>query len=337
MKRLAWLVAAGIMATLAHAQDADLFFSGRTQTVLDPSRAGFDPGGRISFLHQDQWLQMPGAWRNEQLTVEWCLRNNRKQVNSWLGLGLSASRDKQMDVGARSTVGIMPAIHLRTGSRSFLSSGLEVRWASGTAGNAGGAWGNQYNGMHFDPSLASGEQWTTGTRSWAEARAGLSFTLKNAQESRLRRERNVLVAGVAADHLGRLVLHGDDALFPEIPVRFTAYALGELPHEIWGNGFFAAEAIAQVQGPFRTARLNVYAGKHLLNLIRSAGGAPLLGFKAGLGYQFGNALLVNAAMDWGRATFGMAYGWSVFGADRMAGGRRTFELLVQVRLAGGVR
>lgn len=336
MKRgTAWIMA-GLFAGCLHAQDADLFFAGRAQLLLDPSRAGFGPGGRITLMHQDQWLQMPGAWRNDLLAAEWNLRNRHKAVGSWLGVGLLAAQDRQPDGALRGTaLGVLPTIHLRSGRRSFLSAGLHVRWGSIAQGDLDGAWGSQYDGVQYDPSLPSGERFSTGQASRLEARAGLSFTLKNDAESRFRRERNILVAGVAADHLGRLVLREEGTPPAAAPMRFNAYAMAELPHEIWDNGFFAGEVIGQLQGPFRTGRVNIYAGKDLLNRTRSAGGPALLGFKAGLGWQVGNALLANAALDWGSTTFGVAYGWAMFNTDAAVAGRRTVEVLLQVRFAGG--
>ena len=55
---------------------------------------------------------------------------------------------------------------------------------------------------------------------------------------------------------------GDACRPPEMPL--PADALGEVPHEIWDDGFFAGELIGHVQGPFHTGRVNIYAGKHIL-------------------------------------------------------------------------
>ena len=90
-----------------------------------------------------------------------------------------------------------------------------------------------------------------------------------------------------------------------------------------------------MQGPFRTARLNLYAGKHFSNSLLADHGAASVGFKAGIGYHFQNALVVNAALDRGRATLGMAYGLPSFNRDERISGRRTFELLLQLRFARG--
>jgi hypothetical protein len=328
------VIACSMMAGL-HAQDVDPFFAGRSPLLLDPSRAGFTPGIRTSFIHQDQWLQFPGSWQSELLSVDWCARNTKKQVSSWMGLGLNATRETQGAVGSKLTsAGLLPAMHLRAGQRSYLSAGIELRWVNGTFGDATGGWGSQYDGLRYDASLPSGEAWNNDNSAWVEARAGLSFTVKQDVESPRRRERDLLVVGVAADHLGRLVLYEGGGPPPKIPVRITAYALGELPHEIWDDGFFAAELIAHYQGPFHTGRFNVYAGKHLLNRSREAGTPMPIGFKAGLGYRYRDALLVNTAMDFGSATIGLAYGWSLFNPNTMAAGRRTVELMVQLQLGG---
>ncbi|MBK7481915.1 MAG: type IX secretion system membrane protein PorP/SprF [Flavobacteriales bacterium] len=335
MKRLPTLLLAILFGSVVLAQDADHFFSGRSQMLLDPSRAGLDAGGRVAFIHQDQWLQLPGSWRSEFLSVDWCARNTKKPVSSWLGLGFLARQEQQGGQGSRlASLALVPAVHLRAGSRSYLSLGMEVRWVNGTTGVWPGTWGSQYNGQVYDAALPSGETSAIGESTWLESRAGISWTLKQDRESAHRRERNKLVAGLAADHLGRLTIQQEGAFPSAPPMRFTAYALGELPHQIWDDGFFAGELIGNMQGTSYAARFNVYAGKHLLNVLNDEGGPMHIGFKAGLGYRLHDALLVNAAMDVNRTTLGLAYGWAMRSTDRLAAGRRTVEVLLQVRFAG---
>lgn len=322
-------------ACCAQAQDADPFFAGRVPMVMDPSRVGFAPGGSVSLIHQDQWLQMPGNFRSSFLAAQWCARNNRKPVHSWLGLGTLVDHERQGADGlGGSSITFTPAIHLQAGPRSFLSFGFGLRWSDRTIGDASGAWASQYDGAQYRPERASGETFASGHRSWAESAAGLSFSLKEAKESRFRREPDVLVVGIAADHLGHLVLHEDGSPLAATPMRITAYAMGKLPMEIWENGFLSTELILNWQQPMATGRINVFAGKDLLNEVQSKEGPSALGFKAGLGYRWQDALLVNAALDWGRTTFGVAYGWSLFGKTPLTAGRRTFECVAQVRLLG---
>ncbi|MBP8823790.1 MAG: type IX secretion system membrane protein PorP/SprF [Flavobacteriales bacterium] len=336
MKRTICFAVAGLLVGLLHGQDADPSFAGSAPLLLDPSRSGFSPGGQVSFIHRDQWLQLPGTWRSDQLAAEWCARNTRKPVESWLGIALIAQQDRQAVEGGRRTVlDFTSAMHVRAGRRSFLSSGIEARLADQQVGDVGGTWGSQYGGGRYDPGLATGEGSGTGRLTTLEMRVGLSYTLKYEEESRLRRELDMLVAGIAADHIGGFSLHEEGAPVGSPPIRLTAYVLGELPHELWDKGFFSAELIGQAQGPFLTGRIGVFAGKHLLNAVREPGGPMLQGFKAGLSYRLHDALLVNAALDLGRTTFGMAYGWSIFNPNKAVAGRRTFELLAQVRFVKG--
>jgi type IX secretion system PorP/SprF family membrane protein len=335
MKHLVPMAILCLQLFTLNAQDTDPFFAGRSTTWLNPSRAGFQPGTRISFIHQDQWMQFPGSWKSELLSADLCARNTRKQVRSWLGAGLNVEHEVQGVSSSRmSSVGLLPAMHLRTGKRTYLSAGLEVRWTNGSFGDALGAWGSQYDGSRYDTSLPSGEQWTTSNSSWVEPRAGLSFTMKRDVERLRRQERDILVVGISADHLARLVLYEGGSPAPTRPMKFTIHAMGELPHEIWDDGFFAAEVIAHYQGPFHTGRVNLFAGKHLMNRSREPGGTMPLGFKAGVGYRAQDAFLVSTAIDLNTTTIGLAYGWSLFNPNTLATGRRTVELLLQIHLGG---
>lgn len=316
----------------ARAQDPDPYLAGLAPTLLDPSRAGYGPGVQATALHQDQWMRMPGVWINDVVQADLNLRNTRRQVSSWMGIGLRLGRDKQDLSGGRlAYAAVAPAMHLRAGRRSYFSSGIEARWTSALYNAAEGAWGSQYDGGHYDASVPSGEVWGSDAYTWIEARAGLSWTLKQEPESPRREVPDVLVAGVTANHLGRLILTRSGAPAPEIPVRYTAYVLGQWPHEIWDDGFFAAELVAHRQGPFHSGRVAVFAGKDVAHQVRGPGDPLTVGFRTGLGYRLQDALLVSASLDLGRTTFGMAYGWSVFNRNTLVAGRRTFELVVQVR------
>lgn len=332
MKKLFLIILLLVAQWTARAQDPEPFFTGLAPALLDPSRTGYGPGVEATALHQDQWLRMPGVWINDLLQADFNLRNTRKQVNSWMGLGLRLGRDKQDLSGGRlAYAAVAPAMHLRAGHRSYFSSGMELRWTSALYNAADGAWGSQYDGQHYDAGIPSGEVWAADAYTWLEARAGLSWTLKQEAESPRREVPDVLVAGVTADHLGRLMLTRSGAPAPEIPIRYTAYVLGQLPHEIWDDGFFAAELVAHRQGPFHSGRLGVFAGKNVAHRSRTPGDPVPIGFRAGMGYRLQDALLASASVDIGRTSFGMAYGWSVFNRNTSVAGRRTFELVVQVR------
>lgn len=320
------------VALIGRAQDADPFFAGAGQLLLDPSRAGFAPGVAGTFIHQDQLSGTPGAWRNDLVSLEWCARNKKRQVDRWLGVGLVAARERQGAAAADFTsINVVPAFHLRTGERTFLSSGLELGWTTGTYADATGAWGSQYDGTRYDPSLPSGESWAADANTWMEMRAGVSWTKKQEAESARRRERDALVVGFAADHLGRIILREGAFAAPALPIRFTLHGLVEVPHGIWENGYFSGELVAHHQGPFHTGRIGLSTGKHLLNAVRSASGPLLLGFHGGLAYRMNDALVVNAGLDFGKASFGMAYGWPIFNPNTGAAGRRSFEVVLRIR------
>lgn len=332
MNRTSFSVFFLCVASIASAQDADPFFAGAGHVLLDPSRAGFAPGVAGTLIHQDQLAGTPGAWRNDLLSLEWCARNKKRQVDRWLGVGLVAARERQGAAAADFTsIDLAPAFHLRTGERTFLSSGFELGWTTGTYADVTGAWGSQYDGTRYDPSLASGESWAADANSWMEMRAGISWTKKQEAESPRRRERDALVVGVAADHLGRIMLQEGAFAAPALPMRFTVHSLVEVPHGIWENGYFSGELVAHHQGPFHTGRVGLSTGKHLLNAVRSASGPLLIGFHGGLAYRLMDAVVVNAGLDFGKASFGMAYGWPVLNPDTGAAGRRSFEVVLRIR------
>lgn len=321
-----------LLSGAACAQDIDPFFGTRVRMLMDPSRTGAQTGGQVSLVHNEQWLQLPGAWRSDLLAAELALRNNKRARHSWLGIGLVAMNDRTNAGRTRvAAVGLTPSVHVRSGRHSRLSFGLELRWMNGRSGGAEGTWASQYDGNRFDPSTPSGETWNTTRSTWAEARSGLSWSLQRSHGSARQQERDVLVIGASADHLGHFLLRADGTVPEGPPLRITAYAIGEMPHEIWDDGYFSAEVVGHLQGPFRTGRLNVFAGKHAPGVAGTEERPKGIGFKVGAGYRYRDALVASAAIDHGLLSFGLAYGWASTGRGAPTSGRRTMEAMLQVR------
>ena len=332
MNRAATFAVGSLFAFLLRAQDGDPWLATCAPMQFDPSRTGWDPGGRVSILHGVQWIGTPARWRSDALLAELCMRNTKRVVGSWFSAGLAADQDRMPSESNRlSSVSISPAVHLRSGKQSYLSVGIGVRWSSGTSGNDQGTWASQYVDGQYSSALPSGEPVEPRSAQWAEVRAGMSWSLKGDGESPRRRTRDRLIAGIAADHLGRTTIREEGPGLGATPVRFTGYVLGELPHPWWENGFFSAEVISHAQGTFSTARASLYLGKHTLNVPRNEGAPAPSGFKVGVGYRLNDALLTSVQVERGAFTFGSAMGWALAGGDGLAKGRRTVEALVQVR------
>ena len=70
MRTAVHILLACLCSTGLKAQDGVPFFAGRAPLLLDPSRTGFDPGGQVALLHQDQWLQVPGHCQAQDVPVD---------------------------------------------------------------------------------------------------------------------------------------------------------------------------------------------------------------------------------------------------------------------------
>lgn len=316
-----------------HAQDPELLMSGRVLPVFDPSRTGFAPGVQLAMVHTSRRADLPKAWNADAFLAEWCARNPHKVTRSWLGFGLLVKRDVQPAPGSRIiSPGIQVATHLRTGERSFLSAGIGAHWVDRMTTAPDGAWASQYMNGLYDPSIASGEVTGTFRSQVVEGSAGLSWTLKQEEESALRRERELLVVGVSLDHLGQLVLRNEGDQPETRPWRTMAYVQGELPMP-WNNGYLSGEVIGLLQGPFHSFRVNAYVGRHLLNSIRREGGPLPLGYRAGIGYRYRDGLLLSALLDLQRLSFGLAYELPAFRSVDLPTGMRSVEVIAQLRLS----
>jgi type IX secretion system PorP/SprF family membrane protein len=156
----------------------DVHFSQWMQNpvAINPSTAGFSESEyRVATNFRLQWFAINGAaWRTNTLSFD-CKPIFSRDYQSNLGVGLNFINDQSGDLRLQSnTISVPIAYNLALDPNSHFSLGISPGFVSRSLNTENQTWDNQWNGLLFDQSIASGESERLTTSSF-DIGAGISY------------------------------------------------------------------------------------------------------------------------------------------------------------------
>jgi type IX secretion system PorP/SprF family membrane protein len=104
------------------------------------------------------------------------LQKSKRRSDGFFALGLQVYNDQTGDLSIRtSQVSLSGAYHLSLGRNSTIGLGIYAGLGQRSIDGNNGRWGNQYNGLAYDPSILNGEPQPTAQFSFKDAGAGTLY------------------------------------------------------------------------------------------------------------------------------------------------------------------
>jgi len=131
---------------------------------------------RAILQYRNQWNGLGDAYQTMGASYDMALLRKPRQTNS-LGVGGFIFNDK----AGKSKLGTMvmagsAAYHLGIDNYNSLSFGLSAGYTQRSINVDGLAWDSQYNGLAYDPTLPSGENFASNAKGLPDAGYGLIWT-----------------------------------------------------------------------------------------------------------------------------------------------------------------
>lgn len=140
--------------------------------------------------------------------------------------------DKAGLPGISSTqISLAVADHVMISRNSKIGVGLNIGYVQRAIDQASGQWASQYDGFSYNPGLSSGEVFSNPRYGILDLGAGLVYTYQRRMNTLAKSMDRFLSIGLAAYHVNRpnnsFIASGNDKL----PIRYTAFATGEMALE----------------------------------------------------------------------------------------------------------
>lgn len=175
-KKIASFIFAALAFSAINSKAQDIHFSqfDETPLQLNPANVGVHHDVRVIANYKNQWKAVGSPYKTFAASADLKLLKSKKHQ---LGIGIDFFNDKagDADMGtSQANLSFSGIINLN--DKSLISAGLMGGFTQRSMNTAKLEWGNQYNGMAYDGSLATGEPTTIANYSYADFGAGIQYS-----------------------------------------------------------------------------------------------------------------------------------------------------------------
>lgn len=209
-----------------HGQDIHFSQFAETPLQLNPANTGVHHDVRVIANYKNQWKAVGSPYKTFALSGDLKLL---KDKNHHLGLGIDFFNDKAGDANMGTSQGnISLSGIINVNDKSIISAGLMGGFTQRSMDASKLQWGNQYDGMAYNPALATGETSAISSYTFADLGAGIQYSYGTDEMYISANNAKKLNIGVSVFHPHRpvysyykdasqrlhmkLVLHGDAAI-----------------------------------------------------------------------------------------------------------------------------
>lgn len=174
------LIAVSLMAAMfvsireTVAQDVHFSQFDETPLQLNPANAGVHHNTRVIANYKNQWKSVGSPYKTFAISADFKLLKEKKHQ---LGLGIDFFNDKAGEANMGTSQGdVSLSAIININDKSLLSAGLMGGFTQRSVNTNNLQWGNQYDGMAYNPALATGEASTAANYTFADFGAGLQYS-----------------------------------------------------------------------------------------------------------------------------------------------------------------
>ncbi len=314
MKRI--ILGIGLLCIVSFGLKAqDIHFSHMefSPLTLNPALAGANYDLEASLNYRSQWNSVAEPFQTFGASFDMRLNGKNKENKTALfAVGVDFFNDRAGDAQIGTNhANVHFATHINLNRNNSLGAGIYGGYGQRTIDPSSSRWANQYNGMDYDPTLPTGENFNASSFKAFDMGAGLVYSY-HTDDSRIASNDNKRInVGFAAYHLNQpdfsFLNHSSEQMY----MRFSGFVNASFgiknTHIIVEPGVYF-----QQQGNAREIFMGLY-GKYIIK-----GQSQITSFvkqtTVGLGifYRNQDALIAKAIVEWNGIGLGFAYDFNLF-------------------------
>lgn len=325
MKKLINIAVCGALILMGYNANAqgDIHFSQFVSSPLNinPAQAGmFDGDIRIANNYRNQWGSVSSPYKTIAVGVDGVLARPRNEKGI-LGGGLSFYNDNAGDSEMKTTgIGLSLAYHLPINDYQYFSFGLQGGLLQRKITYDNLYWDQQWNGLAFDQTSASGESTRGISMQTMDFATGVQWFNEINDDKRLS-------LGVGAFHLTRPSVDfnmGEDPIY----VKYMIHGGAEIGKST-NNVVFMPNFLVMKQGPNFLANV----GAEVKYIVRERAHYTGLNDEISVGfggyYRFGDAFYALFRLGIGDFNLGVSYDLNLSGLNVATNGKGGLEVMLK--------
>ncbi len=208
----------------------DVHFSQLTETnlLLNPAEAGLGHDILAELNYKDQWrsISTTSAYKTFNVSTDFALF--KKSNGNRLGLGVNVFSDKAGDAGMSTTTGNLHLSGvLAANDNNLFSIGIYGGFGQRSLQYSALNWDNQYDGMHYNSSLPSGEPQTFSNHNYLDMGAGVAWFYGKGHSTMTSNDQRTFNIGFSVQHLNQpsYSFYGDGG--QRLPMKYVAHGTAD--------------------------------------------------------------------------------------------------------------
>lgn len=307
-KIILWICFIGVfLNTNSKAQDIHFSQAEYSPMTLNPALAGAFSSFQGVAMFRSQYGSFATPYTTMAASMDGKLTPANSLQKGIIGGGINFYNDRMGENNYnQSLVNISLAYHLMINKFSKLGLGLSSGFGQASTNPAAGQWGIQYDGMNYNPSIASGESFYKQNYSYFDMGAGMLYSLKTNNKYFNDKADKSINIGLSAFHINRPISSFYNSSIQRMPIRYSLFVNGSiaLPQ---ANGAILPGIYFSRQKTASELLVGFYYKQFLKDGSRATSIEKEAAFSVGFFNRFKDAMIIKLMAEWGAVSVGLSY------------------------------
>jgi type IX secretion system PorP/SprF family membrane protein len=168
-----------LLPIFSSAQDIHFSQFFMSPLTVNPSLAGAQHDLQTVFNYKNQWQSVASPYKTMAFSFDTRI-GRKKDTKGFLAAGINFFSDKAGDAKLGTTqAAVSVAYHVHLNTYNTLGGGLSAGYGQRSMNYAALTWGNQYDGLAYNSTYATGEPGSSGSFSYVDFGGGLDWNYDN--------------------------------------------------------------------------------------------------------------------------------------------------------------
>jgi type IX secretion system PorP/SprF family membrane protein len=320
---------------MASAQDVHFSQMAYSPLTLNPALAGANSPLQVILNYRTQWRSVASPYKTMAASVDGRINDNKRGKKGNLAYGVNFFNDQAGDARVTTTnVTATLGYHIILDRTSTLGAAICGGFGQRSIDPNSGRWGSQYNGMAYDPTLSSGETFSTDRFAFGDFGAGIVYTYKEGDRYMTSNDQKSFNYGFALYHINKPKYSYLGAAEEELYMRWSMFANGNIG---LGNSRWSIMPGVYYQRQKKAQELLVgtYFKCRISEASRVTSNNQSAFFALGLFYRNRDAMVAKGMFEWSDYSVGFAYDINVSSLTEVSRSRGGVEIFLRYNMSGG--
>lgn len=321
----------GLISLFTAAQDIHFSQMQYSPLNLNPALAGVNHGLQAIANYRTQWSSVANPFQTFGASFD--MRAKEKPgKKGFLAGGINFFHDVAGTAKVATTnFNLNVAYHIYAGENSTIGLGMQTGLGQRSIGNTAGTWGNQFDGIQFNPLIPNGEFVDRPAFIHFDAGAGIVYNFKRKERYMSGNDEFSFTAGISAFHLNRPNYSFIQTANERLSIRYAAFAMARIG-KMNSNYAFTPALYYNRQGGHQEILAGTYLRVKVSESSHYTGYIDEMAVSFGAFYRVQDALVAKFLFEFAGYSFGFSYDINLSKLTRASNGRGGMEFFLRYTL-----